>query len=70
MLLFRGEDNQSRDIHIWILVDPKRKATTEPSPSDGPFDEATLKGNPTGLDITATAWEFLRAFDKDEAATA
>ncbi len=33
--------------------------------ADGPFNEATLKGNPTGLDITATAWEFLRAFNKD-----
>ena len=38
--------------------------------ADGPFNEATLKGNPTGLDITATAWEFLRAFDKDDVATA
>ena len=36
--------------------------------TDGPFDEASLKGNPTGLDITATAWEFLRAFDKDDGA--
>ena len=33
--------------------------------ADGPFNEATLKGNPTGLDITAIAWEFLREFDKD-----
>ena len=38
--------------------------------ADGPFNEATLKGNPTGLDITVTAWEFLRAFDKDDGATA
>ena len=34
--------------------------------ADGPFNEATLKGNPTGLDITAIAWEFLREFDKDD----
>ena len=38
--------------------------------ADGPFNEATLKGNPTGLDITATAWEFLSAFDKDDGTTA
>ena len=38
--------------------------------ADGPFNEATLKGDPTGLDITATTWEFLRAFDKDDGATA